>query len=275
MSQPEHVIWGDPDLYGTGVRVGLYAQWVATLFATVFDPSSESDLRLANLIIQCAVFLGLCVNSANDKPLVGAMITQFLLCGSLSSVTGDGIGHLSRFSGVMRVFFYLGLSAYGCWFWFEGIDIMQHNEHGVHDIAFLGGTQFDGWFRTLGKVASVGGVIICVGCLCYSVYAIFQRFRDGFQEAFAARHKGRPRVELSLMVLSMGLIAISIATVEYLVSVNNVRFPTNDKGNIIMSVGQFIPLIAGGVVCLFMVWKVIMDGLFMRKRCWFLFGYHL
>lgn len=105
---------GNSDLYGVGVRVGLYTEWVTTLLATLFDPKTESSYRIANLVLQCSIFLGLCTQSKPGDPVIGAVITQYLLFGSLSSLTGDGISHFSHFSGVFRLLFYLAVSLYGC-----------------------------------------------------------------------------------------------------------------------------------------------------------------
>ncbi|UKZ85260.1 uncharacterized protein TrAFT101_001128 [Trichoderma asperellum] len=261
---------GNSDLYGVGVRVGLYAQWVATLLVTVFDPKTESTYRIANLIIQWSIFLGLCTQSSQGDPVVGAIITQYLLFGSLSSVTGDGIKHFSHFSGIFRIVFYTAVSAYGCWFWYEGIDDMFIP--GCADVAFFGGVTIHGWFRTLGKVVSVLGVVICVGLVFYSVYATKKRLSKGFREGFGRREKVRPRVELVLLVLSMGLIGVSISLVEYLIQKNEIDGVGRKE---IGTVGQLIPLLAGGLGCAMSVWKILVHRLFLKKRCWFLFGYHL
>jgi hypothetical protein len=55
---------GNSDLYGIGVRVGLYAQWVATLLVSLFSAEDEETFRIVNLIIQSAVFLGICSQSS-------------------------------------------------------------------------------------------------------------------------------------------------------------------------------------------------------------------
>lgn len=263
-------IAGNSDLYGFGVRVGLYAQWCATLLATLFEPRNESMYRLANLIIQTAIFLGLCTQSTSESSVVGALITQYLLFGSLSSLTGDGISHFSHFSGIVRIFFYIALSSYGCWFWFNGIDSMS--KPGCPDIAFFGRTDLHGGFRVLGKIVSAGGLIICVACLCFCLYATSRRFSHGISKAFQRPARKRPQVELGLLFVSMALIGVSATLIEYLVRVNHITDVGIDQ---IGSVSQLIPLLAGCLACALMLWRVIVHRLFLRKRCWFLFGYHL
>lgn len=261
---------GNSDLYGVGVRAGLYAQWVATLLATLFDPKTESTYRIANLIIQWSIFLGLCTQSEPGDPVIGAVITQYLLFGSLSSLTGDGVGHFSHFSGIFRIIFYTAVSSYGCWFWFNGIDDMT--VEGCPDIAFFGDVSLHGPFRTAGKVFSVLGIVICVFSLVFSVFATMRRFRGGIRDAFATKERARPKVELVLLVLSMALIGTSIYLVEHLIERNGI---TQVGVKAITSVGQLIPLLAGGLACAMTLWKIVTHQLFMRKRCWYLFGYHL
>ncbi|ATY63994.1 hypothetical protein A9K55_004412 [Cordyceps militaris] len=275
---------GNSDLYGVGVRVGLYAQWVATLLATVFEPRSENGLRTTNLIIQLAVFIGLCTESTRATSTTGlhasaAVITQFLLCGSLSSVTGDGISHLRTLSGAARLFFYTAFSAYGCWFWFVGVDVMRDDGGGCAEVAFFARTSFDGWFRVLGKVLAALGLVVCAGLVVYWAYLIVTRYRTGFESGLAANADryaggkgGRPRIELALLVLSAGLLVLSAMVVEYLIRANGVQKVGHAD---LDSVGQLIPLIAGCTGAALMLWRIVTHRLFLKKRCLFLFGFHL
>ncbi|KJZ72427.1 hypothetical protein HIM_08230 [Hirsutella minnesotensis 3608] len=261
---------GNSDLYGLGVRIGVYAQWVATLLTTIFEPANESALRLLNLIVQMAIFIGLCSESSRRSSAVGSVITLFLLCGSLSSVTGDGVSSFGHASGLLRVVFYMALSAYGIWFWFAGVQEMLRP--GCPEVAFFGPSSITGWFRTLGKALSVAGLIACVALAVYCVYAVVRRFRGGLDAGFSRPSGQRPRVELMLVLTSAGLLSLSVATVEYLIQVNNIQGVGADK---IGSVAQLIPLLAGTLACFLSLWKILTHGLLFRKRCLFLFGRHL
>ena len=265
---------GNSDLYGIGVRIGLYSQWFATLLITLFDPEAESDARIANIIIQFAIFIGLCVQSTDaSASAVGSVITQFLLCGSLSSLTGDGIGYLDRLSGLLRVMFYAGLSSYGCWFYFRGIDLWV-NQPGYADyanIAFFGSSQLAGRFRAAGKVVSVLGLCVSVASFLWGLVKTSRQIsKNGINSVLNRRTKGRPQVEIALLILSMGLLAFSIAIIEYLIRMNNVGGLSQ-----VESVGQFIPLLIGTLTAALEVWKIGANGLFLKPRCWFLFGKHL
>jgi hypothetical protein len=258
---------GNGDLYGVGVRIGLYSQWIATLLVTLFDPVEEESYRVVNLIIQCALFLGLCVQS-NQANVLDPVIVGFLLCGSLSSLTGDGVGHFNHVSGLGRLIFYVALSAYSCWFWFKGLDEMI--QPGCDAIAFFGNSRIDGWVRKLGKPLSVVGLVVCLICTGYSFFVVVSRFMAILNDQYKRPKKKMPKVEISLLVLSAGLIIFSIAVIEYIIRKNNISGISN-----IESVGQFIPFLVGIFSSAMACWKILIEGLIRKKRCWFIFGKHL
>jgi len=77
-------------------------------------------------------------------------------------------------------------------------------------------------------------------------------------------------VEIAFLVLSGGLIAFSVVVVEYLVRVNHVSGLSQ-----IDAVGQLIPFLIGILELTSISWRIVIKGLFLRRRCWFLFGKHL
>jgi hypothetical protein len=190
------------------------------------------------------------------------------MCGSLSSLTGNGTSYLTHASGVFRILFYTALSAYGCWFWFIGLDRMT--TPGCEEIAFFGRTSVGGWFRTLAKSLSVFGLVLSVGLIGASTRAVIRRFENGLEAGLQRPRRQRPQVEIGLLVLSMGLIALSIIVVEYLLRVNQVTGLSE-----IDAVGQLIPLLIGTLECASISWKILANGLLWMKRCWFLLGKHL
>lgn len=200
----------------------------------------------------------------------------FLMCGSLSSLTGDGMKNFKHVSGVFRALFYAALSAYGVWYWFEGVDRMliemrKQNGCGATDaIAFFGRSRVDGWFRKLGKGLSVAGLILSICLTGFCAVAMWRRFRDRFDTAMRRERRHRPQVEIAFLVLSACLITFSVFVVEYLIRVNHVEGLSQFD-----AVGQLIPFLIGILELTSIVWRIFIKGLFLRKRCWFLFGKHL
>ncbi|PMD34566.1 hypothetical protein L207DRAFT_516732 [Hyaloscypha variabilis F] len=265
---------GNNDIYGTGVRIGLYCQWLATLLITLFTPEEEETVRVLNITINTSIFLGIAVQSAKETNPVEPVIVLFLMCGSLSSLTGNGMSNFSHVSGVFRALFYTALSAYGIWYWFDGLDkmLLQVRSDGqtCDAIGFLGKSRVDGWFRKMGKGLSVAGLVVSVCLIGLCVIAVWKRFQDRFENAMRRPKKQRPQVEIALLVLSGGLIAFSVVVVEYLIRVNGVT----GLGDI-DAVGQLIPFLIGILELTSIGWKILIKGLFFKKRCWFLFGMHL
>jgi hypothetical protein len=251
---------GNADLYGIGVRSGFYLQWFSTLLITTFIPHEEVFIRVVNLLIQSAVFLGLLLTTIDNKiKAIETLITLWLLFGALSSLSGDGILPFDHWSGRFRILFYSAVSAYACWFWFVGLDRIMVPDCIV--IAFFGSTPIGGWFRTAGKVLSILGLIICA----VFFFLAIPKIRRKEEEQMV-----RPRVEIGLLLTSFILIIISIAALEHLLESNGIS-GIND----ILSVGQLIPLLVGSFSAGTTLFKLYDRGYWKRKRCWFLVGHHL
>ena len=64
---------GDPDLYGLGIRIGIYLQWISTLLTNFLIPSGVSDSLDTNSIFLFAIFIAIAkaTKSAGDEPLLG------------------------------------------------------------------------------------------------------------------------------------------------------------------------------------------------------------
>lgn len=264
---------GNADMYGIGVRYGFYLQWFATLLITIFSPSEEETLRIVNLTIQTSIFLGIAVQSSSETNPVEPIIVLFLMCGSLSSLTFKGMGNWKHVSGVFRTLFYASLSAYGIWFWWVGLDKMMKVDavgNRCVAIAFFGRAKVDGRFRTFGKVISIIGLVLSVCLIAVCVNALWERFRDRFDHAMKRPRRQRPQVEILLLLLSAGLIGFSIAVVEYLIRVNGITGLQQ-----IDAVGQLIPFLIGILECTSICWRIVIKGLFWKRKCWFLCGKHL
>jgi hypothetical protein len=262
---------GNSDIYGIGVRYGFYLQWFATLLITIFSPSEEETVRIVNLTIQTSIFLGIAVQSSSETNPVEPIIVLFLMCGSLSSLTFKGMGNWKHVSGVFRTLFYAALSAYGIWFWWVGLDkMMTAAGDSCVAIAFFGRAKVDGRFRTFGKVISIIGLVLSVFLIGVCVNSLWKRFRDRFDHAMKRPRKQRPQVEIVLLLLSAGLIAFSIAVVEYLIRANGITGLQH-----IDAVGQLIPFLIGILECTSISWRIVIKGLFRKRRCWFLCGKHL
>ncbi|KAL8787692.1 MAG: hypothetical protein Q9195_007648 [Heterodermia aff. obscurata] len=64
---------GNPDLYGVGIRIGIYLQWISSLLTNAFIPSSVSDSLDTSSIFLFAVFIAIAnaTKSTGVEPLLG------------------------------------------------------------------------------------------------------------------------------------------------------------------------------------------------------------
>ena len=95
---------GDPDLYGLGIRIGIYLQWISSLLTNVLIPSGVSDSLDTNSIFLFAIFIAIAkaTKSEVDQTLlgpIGAFVMLQMCFGyvlSAMSVTGLRITLLSN-----------------------------------------------------------------------------------------------------------------------------------------------------------------------------------
>jgi hypothetical protein len=168
---------GNGDIYGLGIRTGFYTHWLSTLLVTLFIPSEESIYRGINILLQTAVLICLfCMTSWGRIYAFEAVIAFWLLAGSLSSLTGDGISPLGDATGVLRLVVYTAMSGYGCWFWISGVDgaKVKVMEGGCEEYGFLGRVKLRGGFSVFAQLVSVVGMLICVAMLGGSLWALWK-----------------------------------------------------------------------------------------------------
>jgi hypothetical protein len=261
---------GDQDLYGVGVRVGLYLQWISTLLTTLLEPADEDLLRVINLLIQSAIFMGLVLLiSRKEIQALDPVISIWLLFGALSSLTGSGMNPLGRLSGLYRILLYTCVAGYACWFWVTGLDHLLQNafeENGgpCTVVAFFRGVDISGPFRNYNRLASGLGVVLCIGFL----FAWLRQKRSSSRNR--SPKSRRPQVAVEYFLLSTGIIVLSIVAIEYLLKVNQVTGIDTPS-----SVGQLIPLLVGSFSFAETMFDVFSEKMWKRKRCWILFRTHL
>ncbi|KAJ9419249.1 hypothetical protein FOXG_16337 [Fusarium oxysporum f. sp. lycopersici 4287] len=255
---------GNPDLYGIGIRIGFYLQWISTLLATLFAPWEEDILRILNLLVQLAMFLGLVfLTQDGEIHAIEPVITLWLSFGALSSLSGNGINPLGRFSGFFRVLVYSGFAGYACRLWFSGLDDMLEAEKGCRIVAFFGGVTIEGSFRKYNKVAAFIGAAICATFAIASVFKISNAFKN-------ATYRKRYNVEIVFLLFSFTIIILSISVVEWLVRANGITSIWE-----ITAVGQLLPLLSGIFGLLEVLYGIYTKRLWEVSRCWVLLNHHL
>ncbi|KAJ9419873.1 hypothetical protein FOXG_16027 [Fusarium oxysporum f. sp. lycopersici 4287] len=162
---------GNGDLYGLGVRTGLYTQWAATLITTVADPHAENVVMVLNMLIQTALLLGLVILSArHEASVLDPVITFWLLFGALSNLTGDGVHILDHPTGSYRLILYAAVAMYYIWFWFTGW--MGMLDPDCDPTVFFGNVNIRGRYSIFAQAMSILGLVVCI------TLAIWRPLRD-------------------------------------------------------------------------------------------------
>ena len=119
---------GNSDVYGLGIRVGIYLQWISGLLSKAF--LEEKDLRDVlneNAIFLLAIFLAtvlLVTDTISGVHGVDILIMLHIFFGSIYTIFVDEhiIARIEYFSSLIGILFKsgiaTGMAAIGVWFWF-------------------------------------------------------------------------------------------------------------------------------------------------------------
>ncbi|EXA29922.1 hypothetical protein FOVG_18647 [Fusarium oxysporum f. sp. pisi HDV247] len=84
---------GNPDLYGLGIRVGIYLQWISTWLCITFDPSSAQATHEVNSILVFAIIIATiqAAHLRTIRPVEAYIMLQFSLGFFLTSLSIVGV----------------------------------------------------------------------------------------------------------------------------------------------------------------------------------------
>jgi len=176
-------IEGNNDMYGLGIRVGVYLQSFALALATVLQQKSYSGIAFAAVLFQLSMLVGVVYVTATDDALEAAeaaIITIFTLCSSADTspqlLVGDrppeqhhrcDLLKLKLLGGhgppkweqewvvpFVKSLVDLGTFVYSVWFWFAGLDVLTHTPCTGYAF-FFARVSLYGWLRVLMKIVVV------------------------------------------------------------------------------------------------------------------------
>lgn len=241
-------IAGDPDVYGIGIRIGLYLQWAAVLVATIFNPSQTRVARTTTNILSVSVFINTfrTLSENNLVALEWYIVTWLIFFLNIGNVP-PSIARLHESTGSFATMLLLWLCVIGTqpWLYFVGVD--NGRRTGCDLLVFLfGSISVYGKWRISGKVFSVIGCFCGFGALAAAVNVLLAGtappdLNDDND------HRNTAIYVLSFIQFVSG--TISILMVEMTIRINNV-----DMGSIsLLDSGQLIPTLIGiftlGSIC--------------------------
>ena len=120
---------GESDLYGLGIRIGVYLQWLTGLLVYTFYPEGYADVSATTLIFSTAVTIGTIVNSS-ERYASEIFIFLYLFFGGIfitvvlgehSPYYGDKSSRIGMFKFLCIVACCFAGSVYSSWFWLKGL----------------------------------------------------------------------------------------------------------------------------------------------------------
>ncbi|KAI0382807.1 hypothetical protein F5Y04DRAFT_279582 [Hypomontagnella monticulosa] len=202
---PSCPIDGNSDLYGLGVRLGLYLQFIALVLARPSVKLAFKAINSSTIAFILANFIVL-VRETTSRTLRApeACLLFFLLVPQLAVnvISTDVINGSINLRGVVAILLWAAFVFYFNWFWWVGLDVLPmsgcEDEYGF----FFTKVSLRGWFRTFNKViwilADIGiGVVIIMIPIQILVLLGVKRFLKKQQEQQQNLRPGSPLSDFS------------------------------------------------------------------------------
>lgn len=186
---------GNNDIYGLGIRTGIYTQTIAVWFSKYFLLSQAYVLRDSITVFSIALLAVALVfvrNASQTYAVEGFILLQILSWSCLTGVrTKTSYAKQNLRNSVTRLLFTesLNIASLGLhvWFWFRGLDEMLKTPCGTFTM-FLVKVNVYGWFRTVMKFFAVFGLADYVYTALLEAirvwsYTAMRHARDEFEKA--------------------------------------------------------------------------------------------
>ncbi|PUU82967.1 hypothetical protein B9Z19DRAFT_1119920 [Tuber borchii] len=158
----------EPDLYGLGVRIGTYTQWLSTIIATCLmqDQKERVNMQNVNYIFAFAGWVAL-VNQTRSTWPADAVIVILLFMGTLTLHTMIEVfdrmrprtvrrkdPNLGTAGEVVRTMLLSAFLIWVTWWWFEGI-YHTSRDCGAYIFYYGGPVRVLGNFKLIGRIWSL------------------------------------------------------------------------------------------------------------------------
>lgn len=265
---------GNSDLYGLGIRVGIYMQWASSFIMYGWYPEGREGLTESYIVFLFAILIVIMVQTLQASPVyaVEILLLTYFIFGGAWAVTAVGArrSHVQRMKRAgrlrsMSVTLILTAAAIYCsWFWLRGIHFEENfrpTPCGTY-IFFFAKIPFYNkhitkFFAALSIMGAVGWgylVILVVGILVYAA-ARYSSRRDSEGEAIAnvmlaAINQDPQRVlEEADLPLSSSFREVIIGILVSIYSAIAVELTLYWNGvrdvNTVKTVGQLLPFVIG------------------------------
>ncbi|KAI1469386.1 uncharacterized protein F4812DRAFT_327902 [Daldinia caldariorum] len=148
-------IQGKPDLYGLGLRLGLYLQFIAIVLARPSVKPAFKAITSSTIAFVLANFIVLVRESASrtlfapEAYLLFFLLVPQLVLNVINTDVPSGFVHIR---GTIALLLWGAFCFYFTWFWWVGLDVLPMSGCEEEFGFFFTKISLRGWFRTLNKV---------------------------------------------------------------------------------------------------------------------------
>ncbi|KAH7305413.1 hypothetical protein B0I35DRAFT_111680 [Stachybotrys elegans] len=241
---------GNGDLFGLGVRLGLYIQLLTSGMVSSLLPKSlhSSYFINTNISLFASTWIIIIKESIlRDLPAVEINVFSVLALTQIGAIMVLVSRHLTMIPAISLAAIpaQILLSAYWTWFFWRGLDVLPRSACPDEYAFFFARVSLYHWFRTLSKVGYIILlVLVFYGCLTLPkqirLIRELQTEAQGLQQEMEG-DRWFQLVHIALqMVNTMLILAIAVTSTELTIKWNNIQgvYTLN-------SVGQLIPFITG------------------------------
>ena len=207
---------GDQDMYGLGIRIGYYVQWVATVLGAYYTPKIVSSAFEANAIFNIGMLAGLVYSTLrrNDMFVVEpVMVLGFSIGGAIVGLLDPKNVHDSKSLKSLRARLVhlcgtgalsLPLLIYWTWYSFFGMSTLHYNHCARYTFFIVKIDIWSPWFRYFMKIATIMSL---VGLFSLAIGVIIA-YRKKSEELPHSRRSStvfgdRPRLSRSATALAL------------------------------------------------------------------------
>ncbi|RAH59108.1 hypothetical protein BO85DRAFT_261143 [Aspergillus piperis CBS 112811] len=261
---------GNPDLYGLGIRLGIYLQWISSSLIYGLDLDGRDEIMQNYAVFTIALTIAVIVITVQSEPTfaVEIFVLTYIIFGGAYTVLISGFGRpnilmdflVGRKEQKLRAITVMGAIAAGSiycgWFWLRGIFNNFHETPcGTHGFLFAKVSLFDPSVRRFFAFLSV------LLALSYTVGPLYLRYVHRILKiirklepkgiggsAFLSLHDFTPKTtnhieptsSMIAAILSASTLIYSILGIELTLYWNSIRGVYSIK-----TTGQLIPFVIG------------------------------
>ena len=278
---------GDQDMYGLGIRIGYYVQWIATVFGAYYTPKIVSSAFEANAIFNIGMLAGLVYSTIrrnNMYVVEPVMVLGFSIGGAIVGLLDPKNVHNPKSLESLRARLVhlcgtgalsLPLLIYWTWYSFYGMPPMRYNHCARYTFFIVKIDIWAPWFRYFMRVATV---ISLVGLFSLALGVIIAYRRKSEElphhERQSTELSDRPRLSRSATALALRsrptktqfLVVIVVCVVCALSVELGIIWNQITGVNALGATGQLIPMAIGVITSVKVVAGVLKEHLKSRAQ---------